>query len=291
MAFAHGRILHSAPEEVPMASGRQQGGWQLEEDSADAYERYLVPAIFASMAERLVELADVNAGERVLDVACGTGIVARAAARRVGSSGQVVGIDVNEGMLAVARRVSSSLRPAIDWRQGDAAALPLADGGFDAVLCEQAFQFFPDRPKVLREMRRVLVPRGRAVLAVLRPLRFSPAYVPVAEALARHVGPEAGAMMRSPFPDWDREQLRAMVREGGFSDVHVRVDVGQVRYPSAAELLRQEAASSPLAGPLGVLEGDVRQALIADLESALRDHEDDDGIVAPLESFVVVARG
>ena len=269
---------------------REKGGWQLVEDSADAYERYLVPAIFASMAGRLLDLADVKAGERVLDVACGTGIVARTAASRVGPGGQVVGIDLNEGMLAVARRVSAETRPAIDWRQGDAAALPVPDGAFDVVVCEQAFQFFPDRPKALHEMRRVLAPRGRAALAVLRPLRFSPAYVPVAEALERHAGRDAGAMMRSPFPDWDRERFRAILREGGFGEVHVHVDVGHVRYPSAAELLRREAAASPLAGPLGALPADVRKALISDVEAALRDHEDDDGIVFPMETFVGLLR-
>lgn len=186
---------------------RQRGGWQLVEDSAEAYERYLVPIFFEPWAERLLAQAGVRSGERVLDVACGTGSVARRAAERAGPSGKVVGLDLNAGMLAVARRVSAAARPAIEWRQGDAAGLPFPEGSFDVVTCQQALQFFPDRPKALREMRRVLAPGGRAALAVLRGLRHSPAYAPRADALEKHVAAEAGAMLRSIFPPWTGEEV------------------------------------------------------------------------------------
>lgn len=269
---------------------QEGGGWQLAEDSADAYERYLVPVIFAAMSERLLDLAEVKAGERVLDVGCGTGIVARRAALRVGRPGAVVGLDLNEGMLRVARRESRAVEPAIEWREGDAAALPFPDAAFDVVACQQALQFFSEPDKALRGMRRVLAPHGRAAIAVLRPIRHSPAYVPIAEALDRRVGPTAGAMMRSPFPPWDREQLREVVARGGFRQVHVRIEVGTIRYPSAAEMLRQEAASSPLAGPLAALKPEVRDALIQDVEGGLRDYQDDDGVAFPMETFVALAR-
>src|SRR3712207_7644969 len=101
-----------------MMSELQRGeGWQLEESSSEAYERYLVPLLFAPGAEYLVQLAAPGPGERVLDVACGTGIVARRVAARVGSGGKVVGLDINEGMLEVARKVSSDVRPAIEWQR------------------------------------------------------------------------------------------------------------------------------------------------------------------------------
>jgi SAM-dependent methyltransferase len=274
-----------------MATGRQDpGGWQLNEDSAEAYERYLVPAIFSDMAERLLDLAAAKPGERVLDVGCGTGIVARQAAPRVGRAGRVVGLDLNEGMLRVARRAGADRVPAIEWRQGDAAALPFPDGSFDVVTCQQALQFFADPGAALRGMRRVLAPGGRAAVAVLRPIRYTPAYVPLAEALDRHAGPEAGAMMRSPFPAWDREGFRTLVATGGFGEVHVRVEIAGVRYPSAEEMLRREAASSPLATRLSAVPPAAREALIREVTAALREYEDDDGVTFPMETYVAIAR-
>ena len=100
-----------------MSELRRWEGWQLEESSAEAYERYLVPLLFAPGAQYLVELAAPELGERVLDVACGTGIVARCAVPRVGSGGKVVGVDINEGMLEVARKVSAETRLPIEWHQ------------------------------------------------------------------------------------------------------------------------------------------------------------------------------
>lgn len=265
-------------------------GWQLEADSAEAYERYLVPAMMARWAGLLVEAAAPEAGARVLDVGCGTGIVARTAAARVGRSGRVTGIDLNDGMLAVARAASAAIRPPIEWRQGSASALPFPDQSFDAVLSQQMLQFASDPTAALREMHRVLAPGGRAAVFVCRPIAHSPGYVVMAEALGRHAGPQAEAIMRSPFPAWSTDDLRALVAGAGFGGVRVRIDAGSVRYPSAEEFLRREAASSPLAGPIGALSAGARRALIGELARALRDRFDDDGIVVPQEAYLVLAR-
>jgi ubiquinone/menaquinone biosynthesis C-methylase UbiE len=283
------RSVLAGTEEVggAMTNDTPPAGWQLAGDSAEAYERYLVPVIFTGMAERLLDLAEVRPGERLLDVGCGTGIVARTAAARMGAAGRVTGLDLNDGMLRVARR----LGPGIEWRQGDALALPFADGAFDAVASQQMLQFVPDPARALREMRRVTARGGRVVAAVLRPIEFTPAYVPLADALTRHAGPEAGAMMRSPFPDYDRERLRALFRSAGFTDVHVRILVAAERYPSPSEMLRQEAASSPLAGPLSALPAAKRDALVREIESTLARHRDDAGVAFPMETFLVRARG
>ncbi len=269
---------------------RQGEQWQLEESSAEAYERYLVPLFFAPGAESLIELVGPRAGERVLDVACGTGIVARRAAPRVGAGGTVVGLDLNEAMLEVARAVSSEIRPAIQWRQGDAADMPFGDDAFDVVFCQQGLQFFPDRPSALREMHRVLAPEGRLALSVLRSIEHNPGYVALAEALERHVGAEAGTIMRSPFPSLSTDELRDLVKDAGFREARTRLSIGSARFASAEEFLRQEVASSPLAGPIGALNGDVCEAMIHDLGIALRAYTDDDGIVFPMETYIVSAR-
>ncbi|WP_255169267.1 class I SAM-dependent methyltransferase [Natrononativus amylolyticus] len=266
---------------------RQLSGWQLEENAAEAYERYFVPAIFAPWAERLVEAAGPREGDRVLDVACGTGVVARSTVSRVGEGGSVVGLDVNEGMLAVAEKTAADVRPPIEWRRGDATDLPFSEGSFDVVCCQQALQFFDDPAAALEEMRRVLVPGGRLALSVWRPLEYNPGYVVLVEALERHVGDEAGAMMRSPFPEWGIADLREIVSEAGFDAGTITVQVGSVRYPSIEEFVRREVASSPLAAQLA--DEAVREPLVREVEGALEEYADDEGVVSPMESYVVTA--
>jgi ubiquinone/menaquinone biosynthesis C-methylase UbiE len=268
-----------------------RSGWQLEETSAEAYERYAVPSWSRPLARQLVELAAPGPRERVLDVACGTGIVARLAAQLVGERGAVCGLDVNEGMLEVARVASAKVSPPIEWRQGDAQATALPDAAFDLVLCQQGLQFFARRAAALREMHRVLAPGGRLALSVLRPVAYNRGWgILLAGALQRHAGPEAGAMMRSPFAEGDAAELRELVTSAGFHNVSVRIVIATARYPSPTELVRWEAAASPLAGPIGALGEDARAALSADVAAAVREYTDDAGVVFPTETYVVLAR-
>jgi len=239
-------------------------GWQLVDNSAQAYERYLVPAVLGPFADDLVEI--VRPGDRVLDVACGTGIVARRAADR---GAAVVGVDLNEQMLGVA----CALDPAIEWIAADAAEHPLPDDSVDRVFCQQGLQFMPDPAATVREMARVLAPRGTLTLSVFRPIEFSPVYA----ILAGLLDPEAAAIMRSPFAGPDADQLRALT--GGT----VRIAIKSVRFPSAAELLRQEVASSPMSPT-------VDAALEEAFAAAIRHYTDDDGVVFPMETNVVRAQ-
>jgi SAM-dependent methyltransferase len=179
---------------------------------------------------------------------------------------------------------------AIEWREGEATALPFPDESFDVVYCEQGLQFFGDRARALVELRRVVASDGRLALSVCRSLDRVPGYAALSEALERHAGPEAGAMMRSPFALGDGEALGALAAGAGFRDVRLRLAVVPVRYPSAEQLLWQEAASSPLAGPLGRLDGEARRALVAAVAEAMRPYVDDDGVMIPLEYHVVLAR-
>jgi ubiquinone/menaquinone biosynthesis C-methylase UbiE len=266
----------------------QESGWQLESDSAAAYERFLVPAFFTQMAERLIDLVGLPPNARVLDAACGTGIVARRAARRP-EAASVSGLDLNEGMLAVARGAAQSEGVTIDWRQGMVEELPFPRSSFEAVFCQQALGFFPDPGAALRELHRVLAPGGRIGLSVCRPVAHNPVYDALADCLARHAGPAAGAGMRSPFPEWDQTHLRGLVQEAGFQSVRVLIDISPVRFPSPAELLRREAASSPLAGAIAALDDATRTAMLADVAVVLSGHADDDGVAYTIESHVVTA--
>src|ERR671910_3700727 len=146
--------------------------------AAENYERFFVPVIARPVADGLLSAAPLRSGERVLDVACGTGIIARLAAEKVGPDGSVVGVDVAPDMLEVARSVSLPAGFEIDWRQGDAASLPVPDGSFDVVLCQMALMLFQDKAAALAEMRRVLTPAGESRSTPrarsIVPLRSSP---------------------------------------------------------------------------------------------------------------------
>lgn len=265
-------------------------GWQLADSAADAYEAYLVPVIFTELAERLVAAAAVAPGQQVLDAACGTGVVARAAAGRVGADGQVTGVDINPDMLSTARRVAEQAGASIEFVQADVAELPFDDDTFDVALCEEALQFVPDPTAVLRELARVTVPGGRIAVSVFRGLDRHEAYATFARLLGEHAGPEAETMMRSPFAFGGAERLRAVAGDAGLVDVDIRIGVGSERFASIQDFVAQEAASSPLAGPLGELSEGRRDALVADLTDALADHIDDAGLVFPNETQVLTAR-
>ena len=181
--------------------------WQLAHVAAIAYEKDFVPAIFAQWPPVLAEITGIKPGDRVLDVACGTGVLACEVARRVGSTGNVTGLDLNEAMLAVAR----GLRPEIEWRQGNAAKLPFEDCAFDVVVSQFALMFFPDRVTALREMWRVLASHGRLAVAVGAPIAHSKGYTEFAEILRR----EAATMPRP----WSRATSLTVMRRSCRSSV------------------------------------------------------------------------
>ncbi len=259
-------------------------GWQLEEDSATAYERFLVPLLFDTSARDLVDRLQVRSGDRVLDVACGTGAVARHAAER---ADEVVAVDLNPGMLAAAKEAVP--HPSIRWQEASADALPLSDGSVDIVCCQQGLQFFGDRSAALAEMHRVTAPDGRLGLSVCRPLEHQPGYQPLVDGLRRHVGQAAAEGMASPFGFGDRDEVVALVRAAGFRDVEVRIVIWPLRASSPEAFLRGETASSPLGGVIADLDDEVIDALIADISEGLAPHTDDAGISFPIETLVVTA--
>ena len=273
----------------------QQEQWQLDRSAPELYERYLVPAITAVWAADLIERAAPRPAERVLDVACGTGIVARLAAERVGDHGRVVGLDLNLGMLAVARSLPARAGRRIEWCEGSALDMPLPDAAFDLVLCQLGLQFFPDRPLALGEMRRVLAPGGRLALSVFGPIEHNPATHALAAALDRHLGPQASAAKRSEHALADADELRALADRAGFRDVTVDTATRRVRFPSPREYVRIQLAATPLAGLVSGMEGRQRAALaeslVTDLAASLRPYVGEGGLVFPQECHVLLARG
>ena len=216
--------------------------FQLSVEAAEAYEARFVPALFAEWAPHLVEAAGVAPGQAVLDVACGTGVVARAATDRMGGQGRVAGVDLNEGMLAVAGR----LRPDLEWHRADATDLPFDDGSFDAVLCQAALMFFPDRVGALREMGRVAVAGGTVAVQVWDRLEAQAGYGVLYDAFARHLGPEAAALDGAYWALGDLELLGSLFEAAGLAVTGSRTRVGTARFGSAAEAVATELDATPL---------------------------------------------
>ena len=255
---------------------------------AEIYERYMVPGIFGHWARELLDLADPRSGERVLDVACGTGVVARQAAERVGRTGRVVGLDYHAGMLAKARSLGLAGGLAVEWREGDAQRLPLPDGGFDLVTCHQGLQFFPDRPAALREMRRVLAPGGRSAVATWQGLGRNPGHAALTAALARRAGAEVAALMQGAFSLDDAEELRQLLAEAGFERVEVLHRTRPSQFPSSRAFARIVLAASVL-GRSGVQLDDGQVAAIADdVATELGPYATPDGVVFPMEAHLAL---
>ena len=226
-----------------------------------------MPSIGTPLAGDLVDLARLRSGERVLDVACGTGVVARLAAERVGKTGAVAGLDVNPGMLAVAQSVTPG-DLSIEWYEASAEAMPLPDETFDVVLCQLGLQFVPDKLAALREMRRVLAPTGR--LAINLPGALPPVFEIVDEALGRHIGPDAAQFVRVVFSLHDPSGIDDLIRGAGFQDVRVERRTKILRLPPPEEFLWQYVESTPLSALAAKAGEETRAALERDVVAGLQ---------------------
>jgi SAM-dependent methyltransferase len=258
--------------------------FQIPLEVAETYEARFVPAIFAQWAPLVLDAAGVGPGSRLLDVACGTGIVARSARSRVGDDGAVVGVDLNDAMLTVARR----LDPDVDWRQGDAAALPVDDGTFDAVTCQMAMMFFPDRVGALAEMARATRSDGRVAIVVPAGLDQQPAYGPFVEIAARHAGPDARSLLATYWNCGDLDDLCRSFEQAGLDVTATSTEPGTARFASCADFVATEIASTPLEHRI---DHPTREVITREVAASL-DWIDaaDDVFDVPLPCHVVAAR-
>ena len=246
--------------------------YQLKGGAPQRYEDAQVPLMFQPLAELTFETVTLRAGDRVLDAACGTGIVTRVAVERFKDIGKIVGVDLNAAMLDIARQRMPTTRVPVAWQEADLCALPFPDGGFDVVLCQQGLQFIPDKAGAIREMKRMLSSGGRLIFTVWIE---SPYHTALADALTRHVNPGAAKSCLAPYSFHDREIIRKLVGDAGFSDIDTKtLDLSVRVSPSSANsLFETVAARSPfvkeITGASAILKKEVSAAL-----QAYRDGED-----------------
>ena len=264
--------------------------WQLSGQGPESYEQYLVPALFAAYAASLVTQATLQLGERLLDAACGTGIVARMAAPCVGEAGHVTGLDLNPGMLAVARTVPTRHGAPITWQEGSLEALPFEEGTFDVVLCQQGLQFCPNRAAAVREMLRVLRMGGRLLCSVWRDLPHNVYMQAVVRAAAQHINADAGQRMSAPCTLGNREELRLLLQTAGFRDVRIRIDILPMRVRSLEQFFPGQFAASPIANDLAALDTTRRERFFEQITTALQPYRDDEGYTIPYETHVARAQ-
>jgi ubiquinone/menaquinone biosynthesis C-methylase UbiE len=258
--------------------------FQITPEQAETYEQRFVPALFAHWVDAVLDAADVRAGQDLLDVACGTGIVARRTADRVGPAGHVTGLDLNPAMLSVASRIS----PAVTWQQGDVAALPFADGSFDVVTCQAAAMFFPDLVAALREMRRVTRPGGVVAVQVFGKREEQPAYGPWIAMVARHAGDEALRLLGTYWVHGDRELMRERCAAAGLRVTAVHDHERPAYFPSVEAMVLTEVNATPLGDRLTTTQ---LEEIIAASHAVLEPFHDPDDLqlTVPLRGYVLVA--
>lgn len=258
---------------------------------AETYESYMVPTLFAPWASYLIQSANPQPGERVLDVACGTGIIARRVAPRVGLNGKVIGLDLNPNMLTVARAAAEREGLAIEWREDRAEKLPFQDGSFDLVLCQFALMFFADRHAALAEMHRVLTKGGRVSLSVWQGLERHPFYQTLDDVIQRRLGMSG---VQEPFALGDAGELRTLLTEAGFQHVEIEPVSMTARFPDPEGFLAGEIDVDTAAIPsMQHLDARARQALIAaireDMAAPLREVTQDNHVVLPFHAHIARA--
>lgn len=261
---------------------------QVGRSAAEMYERRLVPAMFAPWAPLTVDLAGVRPGDRVLDVACGTGVVTRLAAIQAEPTGRVVGLDINREMLRVARTLPEEGGAVIEWLEASALEIPFPDAAFDIVLCQQGLQQFADRAAAPREMYRVLAPGGRLAASVWSRIEGSPGMAALVTALEHHVGADAAANRRAPFALGNAAELHDCLVGAGFHDIEIRTLVKSAQFATPEEFIDAQLAATPLS-TFGSLTDEVRQDVVKDVRLALNGYVHDGELAVPMSAHLALA--
>jgi len=270
-------------------SMNEKSGWQLCGDGPEAYEKYIVPAFSGAWAQDIVNRAALRNGDRILDVGCGTGIVARYAFKSLGESGHITGVDVNKIVLEKAREICRPNVTPIEWKQGNVTALPFSDTKFDVVLCQQGLQYFADRLSALNEIYRVLVTEGRVVFSVWRSIEYFPFYSALHGALEQYVSAEAASMLASAFTLGDSMQLKALFESAGFKNIDICLIIKQMRCSPLEDFLIGGFVASPFANDILALEKSKREKMFQMIQNSISNYIDDHGLAAPMECYVVSA--
>lgn len=255
-------------------------------EAARGYEALFVPALFAQWCDPVLAAAGMAAGQDVLDIACGTGVLARAARAVAGPGARVTGVDPAPGMIGVAR----ARAPEIEWLEGSAEALPVEDAAFDRVVSQFGMMFFQDRAAAAREMARVLRSGGRLAIAVWDSVLQNPAYGDIAALMLDEIGEAAAQAVQLPFSLGDTAEVVDTLAIAGFAETDVQTHTGRARFPSTRHLVEAELRGwLPLFG-IHLDDARVGEILTAS-DARLAPYRNPDGAADfPVSAHVIAAR-
>ncbi len=251
--------------------------FQLVGNGPQIYEEVMVPLWFGRWADELVDVLSLRTSERVLDVACGTGVTTRIAKQKVGTSGRVDGLDINAPMLATAIDLAQDLD--INWIERDVCDSGLASETYDVILSQHGYHYFPDQPAALREFHRLLKRGGRLGFSIWD--GHSAYTQALCAAVERHISPEISAKQRAQRQTPSAADLKEKVTHAGFSDVSVLRQELLIDVPKPSEFVPLHLASMPIAEAFLTLSQNAQADLVDDVARALGDFVQDDRLIYP----------
>lgn len=275
--------------ELYKSSTRQQ--W---EDYAAGWSKWspLLESWLGDATERMLDLAGVTSGSRVIDIAAGAGGQTIKAAKRVGASGSVLATDISPEILRHAEKAASAEGVAIQTRELDGEKLADLDAGsFDAAISRVGLIYFPDRATALKGIHHVLADGGRFATITYSTAAANPFFsIPVSIIRERAKLPAPAPGQPGPFSLADPDVLTSELTAAGFHDVTIDVMSAPVLVSSAAECTRFERESfGALHQMLSSLDPADQQGVWEEIETALGQFETDAGFVGPCELVVAGA--
>jgi ubiquinone/menaquinone biosynthesis C-methylase UbiE len=253
------------------------------------YDRYLGPVLFEHYARDLARRVPAKEGTRLLEVACGTGIVTRHLRERLPAGGRFVASDLNPPMVDFARRKLDGVG-GIEWHPADACVLPFPDASFDVLVCQFGLMFVPDKGAALREARRVLAPGGIFLFNVWDSLDRNDFAKMAHETIAGFFADNPPTFYQVPFSLHRTDALEEMLAVAGFADVRVEALSIRGESPSSRDLARGLVEGNPVGNAIRE-RGDLDVAEVVEAVARVLAREFGDRPVRiPLHAFVLTAR-
>lgn len=260
--------------------------FQLSGNAASIYEEQKVPAMFGPLADATLAVVPLHENDQVIDVACGTGIVARKVRQRLGPNARVVGVDLNEGMISKARSIADEGAPDCEWHVADVTKLPFDDRSFTMAFCQQGIQFFPDAEAALSEMRRVLRSNGRVAITVWAgPSDF---FIALANSLGKHINEGVASQSLAPFAFGDIVKLFASMEAVGFQEPKSQL-LTIDRTIESRDAIEKEIMGNPVGPKVAELGSEGMAAIVAEVSEAISQYGQGNGFVVPQTANLVQA--
>jgi len=264
--------------------------WQLDLEAAKRYQEIPVPTILGPVAHALVDKVKLNSGAMVLDVGCGTGAATRYAAKFVGPDGRVAGVDINPGMIEVAKSLSESVGTPFDWYENSAFELPFEESTFDVALSAQTIQFLDDRVAALKEMQRVLRPRGQLAISVWCEVGHNPYFDALIKAVTNHLGAETASGLGAAFTLSKPSEIEGLLVEAGLQKIEVEMCELSLEMPELSNFAAKHISATPMATSFFASSESIQKDLVEEVADHLATYQTETGATVPFRIRVAKAQ-